>query len=99
MRDGLDTLDLLKLCDGFNTAFSILNALYCKKGGLVMAHHNDIRNGFADLDEKAFTPTHVYNDPSSLHVVPRRGQMHSRPIPNSHHKKISHRSWNRRATF
>ena len=62
MRDGLDTLDLLKLCDGFNTAFSILNALYCKKGGLVMAHHNDIRNGFVDLDEKSFTPTHVYDD-------------------------------------
>ena len=39
------------------------HSLDCKKGGLVTAHHNELRNGVADLASRAFTPTHVRNDP------------------------------------
>ena len=28
-----------------------------------MAHHNEIRDGFANLTRKAFTPTHMCDDP------------------------------------
>ena len=34
----------------------------CKKGGLVTARHNDLRDGVADLAGKAFTPPHMRDD-------------------------------------
>ena len=32
-------------------------------GGLVMARHNELRDGVADLTGKAFTPSHMRNVP------------------------------------
>ena len=50
-------------CDGYQAKFSISHALDCKKGGLVTARHNELCDRVADLDGKAFTPSHVRNDP------------------------------------
>ena len=63
LQYGIDPPDLPKFCDRCNSAFSILHALDCKKGGLVMAPHNELRDGVADLAGKAFTLTHVRDDP------------------------------------
>ena len=63
LRYGLETPDLTTYCDGYQAKFSISHALDCKKGGLVTAHHNKLRDGVADLDGKAFTTYHVRNDP------------------------------------
>ena len=41
----------------------ICHALGCKRGGLVTARHNELRDGVADLAGKAFTPSHVRDDP------------------------------------
>ena len=41
----------------------ISHALDCKRGGLVNARYNDLCDGVADLAGKAFTPSHVRNDP------------------------------------
>ena len=41
----------------------ICHALNCKRGGLVTAHHNKLRDKVTDLAGKAFTPSHVHNDP------------------------------------
>ena len=60
---GLEPPDLPKHCDGCNSKFSICHALDCKRGGLVMAHHNELRDGIADLASRAFTPCHVCNNP------------------------------------
>ena len=60
---GLDTPDLPKFCDGRKTDYSIFHTLNCKKCGLVTAHHNEIHDGVADLDGKAFTPTHMHDNP------------------------------------
>ena len=62
-RYGLDPSDLPKYCYGFQAQFLISHALDFKKGGLVMARHNEIRDGVADLAGKAFTPSHVCKDP------------------------------------
>ena len=43
--------------------FSISHALDCKKGGLVTARHNELCDGVADLAGKAFTPSHVGDNP------------------------------------
>ena len=50
-------------CDGCQAKFSISHALDCKKGGLVTARHNELRDGVAYLAGKAFTSSHVSNDP------------------------------------
>ena len=63
LRYGLEPLDLPTHCDGCQTKFSISHALDCKKGGLVTARHNELRDGVEDLSGKAFTPSHVRNDP------------------------------------
>lgn len=42
-RYGLELVDLPKCCDSFGTKFIIEHALACKKGGLVVGHHNELK--------------------------------------------------------
>ena len=83
LRYGLEPPDLPKYCDGCNTLFLILHALDCKRGGLVTARHNELRDGVADLSGKAFTPSHVRNDPLIYHgcAVKRTKSTPSVPWP------------------
>ena len=60
---GLKPPDLPTNCDGCEARFTISHTLDCKKGGLVTARHNEIREGVADLADKALTPAHVRDDP------------------------------------
>ena len=63
LRYGLDPPDLPTYCDGCQAKFSISHALDCKKGGLITARHNELRDDVADLAGEAFTPSHARNDP------------------------------------
>ena len=63
LRYGLEPLDLPTYCDGCQAKFSISHALDCKKGGLVTARHNELRDWVADLAGKVFNPSHVRTDP------------------------------------
>ena len=63
LRYGLKTPDLPTHCDGCQAKFYISHTLDCQKGGLVMARHNKIRDRVADLAGKAFTPSHVRDEP------------------------------------
>ena len=63
LRYGLEPPDLPKHCNGCNTKFSICHALDCKRGGLVTARRNELRDGVADLASRAFILSHVRNDP------------------------------------
>ena len=54
--------DLTSNCDGCGAAFTICHDLECKKGGLIMEHQHNIRDGVTDLAGKAFTPAHVCDD-------------------------------------
>ena len=60
---GLDHPDLPTHCNGCEARFTISHALDCKKGGLVTARHNELRDGVSDLAGKAFKPARVRNDP------------------------------------
>ena len=62
LRYGLKPLDLSTHCDGCQAKFLISHTFYCKKGGLVTARHNELRDGVSDLAGKAFTPSHVRDD-------------------------------------
>ena len=59
LRYGIKPTDLPSHCDGCGAAFSICNALDCKKGGVVMVCHNYLCDGVANFVGKAFTPAHV----------------------------------------
>ena len=63
LRYGLETPDLPTNCDGCQAKFSISHALDSKKGGLVTACHNELRDGVEDLVGKSFTPSHVRDNP------------------------------------
>ena len=59
LRYGLEPPDLPTHCDGCEARFTISHVLDYKKGGLVTARHNELRDGVAELAGKAFTPAHV----------------------------------------
>ena len=63
LRYGINPPDLPEHCDGCGAAFDICHALGCKKGGLIMARHNGLRDGVTELASKAFAPTHVRDNP------------------------------------
>ena len=63
LRYCLDPPDLPKYCNGCNAKFIICHALECNSGGLIAAHHNDPQYRVAELDGKAFIPSHVQDNP------------------------------------
>ena len=78
LRYGLEPSDLPKYSDGCEALFTISHAHYRKKGGLVTARHNKLRDGVADLAGKAFTPSHVRDDPS---IYSGRAMSRTKPMP------------------
>ena len=60
---GLEPPDLPTHCNFCQAKLSISHALDCKKCGLVTARHNNLCDGVADLADKAFTPSHMRDDP------------------------------------
>ena len=76
---GMDPPDVPKYCEGCEARFTISHAIDCKKGGLVTAPHNKLRDGVADLAGKAFTPSHMRDNPLiySGHAVRR-----TKPTPD-----------------
>ena len=59
LRYGLEPPDIPTYCERCQSKFSISHALDCKKGGLITARHNELRDGVADLADKAFTSSHM----------------------------------------
>jgi hypothetical protein len=63
-RDGLSMRyrrplkNLPSSCDGCGETFSIDHALNCKKGGLIILRHNEIRDAVGDLASIAWTQVH-----------------------------------------
>ena len=78
LRYGLEPPDLPTYCDGCEARFTISHAIDCKKGGLVTARHNELCEGVADLAGKAFTPSHVRDDPL---IYSSRAMSRTKPVP------------------
>ena len=77
---GINPTDLLDHYDSFGSAFAICHALDCNKGGLITAHHNELRDGVANLSGKAFTPANMFDDTKIFRGHAMRG---GRPNPNA----------------
>eukprot|EP00731_Ephydatia_muelleri_P008936 Em0004g1274a len=54
MRYQRPLLRMPATCDGCGAAFHLEHALDCRKGGLVIQRHNEIRDALGDLASKAF---------------------------------------------
>ena len=87
LRYSLDPPDLPAYCDRCQSKLSISHALDWKKGGLVTARHNELRDGVADLAGKYFTTYLLCNDPLiySGRTVKRTKAMPAGSNGNSEH--------------
>ena len=63
MRYGITLPDLPDVCDGCEACFTLQHALGCKKGGLVIFRHNEIRDELVHLAGKALTPSAIRDEP------------------------------------
>ncbi len=63
MRYGIAPPDLPACCDGCEAHFTLQHALGCKKGGLVIFCHNEIRDELVHLAGKALTPSAIRDEP------------------------------------
>ena len=101
LRYGLEPPDLPKHCDGCNARFFICHALDCNRGGLVTARHNELRDGVADLASRAFTPSHVRNNPLIYQGCAVRGRnpIPPDPVTATYRETLHQRPRNRRETF
>jgi hypothetical protein len=64
LRHGLVPLDLPTHCDGCpNTRFTVDHAFQCKKGGLVLARHDEMAAEWHQLCSQALTPSAVTDEP------------------------------------
>ena len=60
---GLYPPDLPTYCDGCNTKLTICHSLNCKRSILITTRHNELQDRAAYLAGKAFTPSHVHDNP------------------------------------
>ena len=102
LRYVLDPPDLPTHFYGCHSKFSISHALECKKGSLVTAHHDELRDGVSDLSGKAFTPSHVRDDPliySGCAVKRAKATPSGASGKMTRQERRRQRSWSRRATY
>jgi hypothetical protein len=63
MRCGLTPANLPAVCDGCQQPFTVDHAVTCKKGGLIVLRHNDVKSEWHELCAKATTPSAVSDEP------------------------------------
>lgn len=87
LRYGLHPLCLPSHCDGCGVPFSLDHALTCKKGGLVLIRHNELRDELAALAINAFAPSAVRLEPAidiaQSSAAPAPTVDHTTTIPTS----------------
>ena len=99
---GLEHPDIPTYCDGCNAKFSICHTFVCKRGSLVTARHNDLRDGVAELEGKALTPSHMRDDPliySGCAVKRAKATPSGASGKMTRQERRRQRSWSRRATY
>jgi hypothetical protein len=63
MRYGREPAGLQPQCDGCGAKFDTRHALSCRKGGLIIIRHNEIRDELCDMACRAFQPSAIRDEP------------------------------------
>ena len=56
--------DMCSKCDGCGAKFTLAHALGCRKGGLIILRHDEIKDELAELLSQALIPSAVRDEPS-----------------------------------
>ena len=78
LRYAKTPVDLPQHCDGCGARFTIDHALNCKKGGLVIGRHEEVKEELIDLASRAFRPSQVRDEPR-IHNVAAQPQSGATP--------------------
>jgi hypothetical protein len=63
LRFGLTPHSLPHRCEGCQQRFSVDHAMTCKKGGLILLHHNDLSSEWQELCAQTLSPSVVCDKP------------------------------------
>jgi hypothetical protein len=63
MRYGREPAGLQPQCDGCGAKFDTRHAFSCRKGGLIIIRHNEIRDELCDMACRAFQPSAIRDEP------------------------------------
>ena len=81
MRYGLMPIRLPHLCDGCNDNFSLDHALNCRKGGLIIRRHDNLKKDLGYLLGLSITPPLFLTNPVSTIVrINRWGMVHPQNV-------------------
>jgi len=58
LRYGRSLLNCPAFCDGCGESFDLNHALCCKKGGLIIQRHNEVRDAVGDLADLVWNQVH-----------------------------------------
>ena len=65
-RYGLGLVDLPRCCDGYGTKFTTKHTVACKKGGLVVSRHNEIKAETGGIAIQALGSNRVRDEPKVI---------------------------------
>ena len=63
---GLELIDLPKCYDSYGAKFTIKYALACKKGGLVLGHHNEVKAETGGISIQLLVNNRVWDKPKII---------------------------------
>lgn len=85
LRYAREPVHLPTHCDGCHKKFSVRHALECKKGGLVISRHDEVRDELAALAVQAYKPSSVRDEPK---IYPSRPEDNT-PATAQHASQVS----------
>jgi hypothetical protein len=81
-----DPVGLKLQCDGCGVKFNTRHAFSCRKGGLIIVRHNDIRDELCDMACRAFQPSGIRNEPKVHQSRNAEQGQQGKPIEDNENK-------------
>jgi hypothetical protein len=100
LRLGLKPTSLPPRCNGCGEHFTIEHPMSCRKGGLILHHHNDLVSTWGQLCGQAHTPSTVSDEPliQPSQDMPVAGTTRTVPSPELRGDLAVHGFWTRGQT-
>lgn len=73
LRYGLTPNNLNAICNGCGEKFSIDHAFNCRRGGLIIQRHDEVKNEISSVFSKALSPKAVHGEPEIYPCLDGKG--------------------------